>query len=62
LSKPKSYRLSAFLKHSFLLGKIIFLYRAYSYLDRFMKALKSLQSCDVRFVLGFDIDIRFGTI
>jgi hypothetical protein len=26
------------------------------------KALKSLQSCDVRFVLGFDIDIRFGTI
>jgi hypothetical protein len=27
-----------------------------------MKALKSLQSCDVRFVLGFDIDIRFGTI
>jgi hypothetical protein len=25
-----------------------------------MKALKSLQSCDVRFVLGFDIDIALA--
>jgi hypothetical protein len=40
LSKPKSYRLSAFLKHSFVLGKIIFLYRVYSYLDRFGESLK----------------------